>query len=112
WLALQHVIDRLAKGGSVVTFTVPVTPRWRRLLKQYIEFNGFVGMVRHALPYLARRRSFQATTPPGADIFPKESGLLPGAGWRSPDDYRGEIFRLARTGAELIVSPSAPASSE
>jgi hypothetical protein len=112
WLALQHVIDRLAKGGSLVSFTVAVTPRWRRLLKQYIEFDGFVGLVRHALPYLARRRSFQATTLPGADIFPKESGLLPGAGWRSLDDYRGEVFRLAGSGAELIVSPTAPDSSE
>ena len=112
WLALQRVVDKLAKGGRVVTLSVPVAPRLRRLLKQYIEFNGFVGLARHALPYLARRRSFQATTPPGADIFPKESGLLPGAGWRPLDDYRGETFRLASNGAEVIVSPSAPASSE
>jgi hypothetical protein len=84
----------------------------RRILKQYIEFDGVVGWVRHALPYLARRRSFQATTLPGADIFPKESGLLPGTGWRPLDDYRGEMFRLASSGAEVIVSPSAPGSSE
>jgi hypothetical protein len=112
WLALQHVVDRLAKGGRLVTFTVPVAPRLRRILKQYIEFDGVVGWVRHALPYLARRRSFQATTLPGADIFPKESGLLPGTGWRPLDDYRGEMFRLASSGAEVIVSPSAPGSSE
>jgi hypothetical protein len=112
WLALQHVVDRLAKGGRLVTLTVPVEPRLRRLLKQYIEFNGFVGLARHALPYLARRRSFQATTPPGADIIPKDSGLLPGTGWRPLDDYRGEIFRLASSGAEVIVSPSAPESGE
>jgi hypothetical protein len=112
WLALQYVIDRLAKGGRLVTFAVPVAPRLRRILKQYIEFDGVVGWFRHALPYLARRRSFQAITPPGADIFPKESGLLPGTGWRPPDDYRGETFRLARSGAEIIVSPSAPGSSE
>src|ERR1019366_4191025 len=112
WLALQHVVDRLAKGGRLVTFTVPVAPRLRRILKQYIEFDGVVGWVRHALPYLARRRSFQATTLPGADIFPKESGLLPGTGWRLLDDYRGETFRLASSGAEVIVSPSAPGSSE
>jgi hypothetical protein len=112
WLALQHVVDRLAKGGRLVTFTVPVAPRVRRVLKQYIEFNGLVGLARHALPYLARRRSFQATTPPGADIFPKESGLLPGTGWRPLDDYRGETFRLASSGAEVIVSPSAPGSSK
>src|ERR1019366_10637951 len=112
WLALQHVVDRLAKGGRLVTFTVPVAPRLRRILKQYIEFDGVVGWVRHALPYLARRRSFQAVTPPGADIFPKDSGLLPGTGWRPPDDYRGETFRLARSGAEGIVSPSAPNSTE
>ncbi len=112
WLALQHVIDRLAKGGRLVTLTVPVAPRLRRVLKQYIEFDGFVGLARHALPHLARRRSFQTTTPPGADVFPKESGLLPGTGWRPLDDYRGETFRLASSGAEVIVSPSAPASSE
>jgi hypothetical protein len=112
WLALQHVVDRLAKGGRLVTFTVPVAPRLRRILKQYIEFDGVVGWVRHALPYLARRRSFQAVTLPGADIFPKESGLLPGTGWRALDDYRGETFRLASNGAEVIVSQSAPGSSE
>jgi hypothetical protein len=49
---------------------------------------------------------------PWADIFPKESGLLPGTGWRPLDDYRGETFRLASSGAEVIVSPSAPDSSE
>ena len=112
WLALQNVVDRLAKGGRLVTLTVPVAPRMRRVLKQYIEFNGFVGLARHALPYLARRRAFQATTLPGTDIFPKESGLLPGTGWRPLDDYRGETFRLARSGAEVIVSPSAPDSNE
>jgi len=112
WLALQHVVDRLAKGGRLVTLTVPVAPRLRRILKQYIEFDGVVGWVRHALPYLARRRSFQAITPPGADIFPKDSGLLPGTGWRPLDDYRGETFRLAKSGAEVIVSPSAPDSTE
>jgi hypothetical protein len=112
WLALQHVIDRLAKGGRLVTLTVPVAPRLRRILKQYIEFDGVVGWLRHALPYLARRRSFQATAPPGADIFPKVSGLLPGTGWRPLDDYRGETFRLANSGAEVIVSPSAPDSTE
>ena len=112
WLGLQHVIDRLAKGGRLVTLTVPVAPGLRRVLKQYIEFDGFVGLARHALPYLARRRSFQVTTPPGADVFPKESGLLPGTGWGPLDDYRGETFRLASSGAEIIVSPSAPGSTE
>jgi hypothetical protein len=112
WLALQHVVDRLAKGGRLVTLTVPVAPRLRRILKQYIEFDGVAGWVRHALPYLARRRSFQAITTPGADIFPKDSGLLPGTGWRPLDDYRGETFRLAKSGAEVIVSPSAPDSTE
>jgi len=106
------VVDRLAKGGRLVTFTVPVAPRLRRVLKQYIEFDGVVGWIRHALPYLARRRSFQAVTPPGADIFPKESGLLPGTGWGPLDDYRGETFRLVSSGAEVIVSPAAPDSSE
>jgi hypothetical protein len=112
WFAMQHVIDRLAKGGRLVRLTVPVSPRLRRLLKSYIEWRGFAGMARNVAPYFKRRLSFRATTPPGQDIFPVNSGLSPGAGWQMLDDYRGESFRRARAGAEVIVAASAPASSE
>lgn len=112
WFALQHLIDRLAKGGRLVRLTVPVSPRLRRFLKSYVEWRGFVGMARHSVSYLKRRLSFHAVAPPGEDIFPADSGLAPGAGWQMLDDYRGESFRRARAGAEVIVSASAPASSE
>ncbi len=114
WYAVQHVIDRLAKGGRLVNLTVPVAPRVRRVLKQYVEFRGFVGMVRHAPQYLARRRALCAVGAgtPGADVFQAGSGLLPGARWGMLDDYRGEGFRRARSGAEIVVSAGAPAESE
>ena len=114
WYAMQHVIDRLAKGGRLVNLTVPVSPRVRRALKQYVEFRGFVGMLRHAPRYLERRRALRAAGAgaPGADVFQAASGLLPGARWGMLDDYRGESFRRARTGAEIVIGANAPAGSE
>jgi hypothetical protein len=114
WYAVQHVIDRLAKGGRLVNLTVPVAPRVRRVLKQYVEFRGFVGMIRHALPYLERRRALRAAGAggPGVDVFQPGSGLLPGAHWGMLDDYRGESFRRGRSGAEIIVSANAAADAE
>jgi len=113
WYAVQHVIDRLAKGGRLVNLTVPVAPRVRRALKQYVEFRGFVGMLRHAPEYLQRRRALRAVGAgvAGADVFQAESGLLPGARWGMLDDYRGESFRFARSGAEIVVSAGAPGAS-
>jgi hypothetical protein len=112
WFALQHVIDRLAKGGRLVRLTVPVSPRLRRMLKSYVEWRGFAGMARNAVPYFRRRRAFQAAARPGEDIFPSDSGLAPGAGWQMLDDYRGESFRRASDGAEVIVAASAVGSGE
>ncbi len=96
WFALQHVIDRLAKGGRLVPLTVPVSPRLRRMLKSYVEWRGFAGMARNAVPYFRRRMKFQAAARPGEDIFPFDSGLTPGAGWKNLDDYRGEVIPASR----------------
>ena len=112
WFALQHVIDRLAKGGRLVRLTVPVSPRMRRMLKSYVEWRGFAGMARNMAPYLKRRMSFQASAKPGQDIFPEDSGLTPGAGWQMLDDYRGETFRRARDGAEVIAAAAVTGSEE
>jgi hypothetical protein len=112
WFALQHLIDRLAKGGRLVKLTVPVSPRLQRWLKMYIEYRGFVGMARHSFSIFKRRMSFHATAPPGEDIFPSVSGLSPGAGWQPLEDYRGESFRRARDGAEIIISAAAAGSKE
>jgi hypothetical protein len=112
WFAFQHVVDRLAKGGRLVQLTVPVSPRMRRTLKSYVEWRGFAGMARNAVPYFKRRLAFEAEARPGEDIFPSHSGLAPGAGWRILDDYRGETFRRALGGAEVIVAASATGSGE
>lgn len=112
WFALQHLIDKLAKGGRLVRLTVPVSPRLQRWLRMYIDYRGFVGMLRHSFSALKRRWSFHATTPPGEDIFPSGAGLAPGAAWQPLEDYRGESFRRARDGAEFIVAASATSSAE
>lgn len=112
WFALQHLIDRLAKGGRLVRLTVPVSPRMQRRLKMYIEYRGFVGMLRHSISHFKRRTSFHRAAAPGEDIFPRGYGLSPGAGWQALEDYRGETFRRASDGAELVVSADAVVSSE
>jgi len=45
WRNLQYVIRRLANDGPLVTLTIPVSPRLRRTLKNYVESGGFTGMV-------------------------------------------------------------------
>jgi hypothetical protein len=112
WFALQHLIDRLAKGGRLVRLTVPVSPRMQRRLKMYIDYRGFVGMARHSFSHFKRRMAVQAAAAPGEDIFPVGSGSSPGSGWQPLEDYRGETFRRAQDGAEIIVAASATASNE
>jgi hypothetical protein len=97
WLAMQYVLVKLSKGGSLVPLLVPVPPPLRKFLRSYIQWNGFVGMIRHAPARWKRRRAFQRRSAWGVDVFPAESGLRPGAGWGLLDDYRGESIRKART---------------
>jgi hypothetical protein len=112
WFAIQHLIDRLAKGGRLVRLTVPVSPKLQRRLRMYIDYRGLVGMARHSFSYFKRRMSFRAVTPAGEDIFPAGSGIAPGSGWSNLEDYRGESFRRARDGAELILSASGTDSTQ
>jgi hypothetical protein len=46
--------------GPLVSLTVPVSPRWRRLLKGYVEWGGFTGMARHGVRYLLRASGSRA----------------------------------------------------
>jgi len=112
WFALQHLIDRLAKGGRLVRLTVPVSPRMQRRLKMYIEYHGFVGMLRHSVSHFKRRMSFHKAAAPGEDIFPRGGGVSAGAGWQPLEDYRGETFRRAADGAEIVISAFAGGSGE
>uniref|UniRef100_Q02BK3 Uncharacterized protein n=1 Tax=Solibacter usitatus (strain Ellin6076) TaxID=234267 RepID=Q02BK3_SOLUE len=105
WNAMQHVINRLAHGGPLVPLTVPVSPRLRRTLKAYLEWGGVVGLVVNAVPRVLRKLSRTRLTLPGSEIFPVGSGLMPGTGWRKLNDYRGEGFRDAANGAEIIAVP-------
>jgi hypothetical protein len=105
WNALQHVINKLAHGGPLVPLTVPVSPSLRRTLKAYLEWGGVVGLVVNAVPRLTRALSRQKLTLPGTEIFPGGQGLAPGNGWRRLNDYRGEGFRDASNGAEIIAAP-------
>lgn len=103
WHTLMYLIQKLAEGGPLVGLTVPVSPRLRRLLKFYVEWGGFTGMVRNARPIL---RSLRAEAPIGSDIFLPGTGLTPGAGWLPLDTFRGQGFRRVFGFAELILAPS------
>jgi len=107
WHKAQYLVNKLGKGGPLVTFTVPVGPRLRRALKAYLDWNGFTGMLRHAPAGFRRRQQFVRRVPVGSDVFAEGSALLCGAGWRMLEDYRGESFRRARSGAEIVAPPHA-----
>ena len=47
WRSLQYVIGKLADGGPLVSLTVPVSPRLRRILKFYVDRGGLTGMLLH-----------------------------------------------------------------
>ncbi|HMD48416.1 MAG TPA: hypothetical protein VKG79_04935, partial [Bryobacteraceae bacterium] len=112
WFALQHLIDRLAKGGRLVRITVPVSPRMQRRLKMYIEYRGFVGMLRHSVSHYKRRMSFHKAAAAGEDVFARGAGLSAGSEWQPLEDYRGESFRRVGDGAEIVVAASAGGSGE
>ncbi|MEO8593430.1 MAG: hypothetical protein ABI759_08910 [Candidatus Solibacter sp.] len=105
WNALQHVLNKLAHGGPLVPLTVPVSARMRRTLKAYLEWGGLVGMVVNLGPRIGRRMKRKAHTLPGTEIFPSGAGLVHGNGWKKLDDYRGEAYRKAAHGAEIIAAP-------
>lgn len=51
WRSFQYVIAKLANDGPLVSFTVPVSPRLRRLLKFYVDRGGLTGiLMRRAAP--------------------------------------------------------------
>jgi hypothetical protein len=105
WSALQHVLNKLAHGGPLVPLTVPVSPRLRRTLKAYLEWGGIVGLVVNAGKRVGRAMARQRLTLPGTEIFPAGSGLMPGNGWKKLDDFRGEAYRKAASGAEIVAAP-------
>ena len=45
WRSLQYVIAKLADGGPLVSLTVPVSPRLRRILKFYVDRGGLTGIL-------------------------------------------------------------------
>ena len=110
WNAMQHIINRLARGGRLVTLTVPVSPRLQRTLQAYLDWNGFIGMARQSSSYFERRRLLRARPAPGGDIF--HAGLTPGAGWSQLEHYRGETFRRAADGAEIVIAAAASGSGD
>ena len=63
WHALQHVLHKLATGGSLVSFSVPVPQRLQRLLKSYVEWGGVTGLVRHGLGFRMKRRGLKRPAP-------------------------------------------------
>jgi hypothetical protein len=98
----MHLINRLAEGGPLVRLTVPVSPRLRRLLKFYVDWNGLTGMVRNAWSILQRFRADESSR---SDIFLRDTGLTAGLGWLPVDTFRGRGFRRFTGFAELIVAP-------
>ena len=102
WYSLMHLINRLAEGGPLVNLTVPVSPRLRRLLKFYVEWNGLTGIVRNARSIL---QSFRSEESSGGDIFLPGTDLTAGLGWLPLDTFRGRGFRRLTGFAELIVAP-------
>src|SRR4029077_14973333 len=99
WHALMHLINRLAEGGPLVRLTVPVSPGLRRLLKFYVDWGGFTGMVRNARSILD---SVRTGGPAGTDIFLRGTGLTAGVGWLPLETFRGRGFRRIAGFAELI----------
>src|SRR5581483_6535465 len=45
WRSLQHLIAKLAHEAPLVTLTVPVSPRLRRILKFYVDRGGLTGIL-------------------------------------------------------------------
>ena len=110
WAALQWLIEKLAREGPLVKVTVPVSPYLAALLRAYVDRGGFTGMARSAWRGKWRRGS--GVVRPRGDISSAWSGVTPGAGWRTVENAGGRDFRQAFSGAELIVTSSAAASSE
>ncbi len=102
--ALRHLVELLAQGGPLVPVTVPVPPPLRRLLKLYVDWDGFKGMARD--PGAVFNGLFHST-PVGADIVSAGSGLTLGAGWLLPEWFRGRGFRRTSGAAEILLAPSA-----
>ncbi len=69
WRSLQYVIAKLANNGPLVSLTVPVSPRLRRILKFYVDHGGFMGILLRRAP----KRPEPAATPVERSVSPVES---------------------------------------
>ena len=63
WRSLQYLIGKLADGGPLVSITVPVSPRLRRLLRNYVGRGGFTGMILGRQPSLPPESQARILTP-------------------------------------------------
>jgi FkbM family methyltransferase len=74
WRSMQYVIGKLADGGPLVSLTVPVSPRLRRILRFYIDRGGLVGMLLH--PFRGAPHAPTGTPDSSADVPPLSADRL------------------------------------
>jgi FkbM family methyltransferase len=92
WRNLQYVIGKLAHDGPLVSFTIPVSPRLQRILRNYVDRGGFIGMLR------GRKRP--PTVETGTPASKAEATAFGAALFRCPDFLHtngcGDFTLLAR----------------
>jgi hypothetical protein len=71
WAALQYVITKLAKEGPLVKLTVPVSPRFGRWLKVYVDACGLTGLARRDFraPSIGSSRNTSPIEPKPAEFL-------------------------------------------
>jgi FkbM family methyltransferase len=73
WRKFQYVIGKLADGGPLVSLTVPVSPRLRRILRFYVDRGGLTGMLLHP----GRPPAARAEASTGDTVGPEPSTHAP-----------------------------------
>jgi len=80
WRSLQYVIAKLANGGPLVSLTVPVSPRLRRILKSYVDRGGLTGMLlrrrRTPVPQPEAPITASVVPEPATDVRPESADCL------------------------------------
>ncbi len=103
WRRLRHLFSQLRSGGAPFQVGLPLPGFLVRRLRPQVQSSALVLTLDPAWFRPRRSPAAQASAAQPPAIVAEGLDLLWGRGWYPQETYKGESFRWARNGAELIL---------